>query len=69
MGARFAAIHKDQTGMWFRAAWAPLASTKAETMKRMSPAPAIASLIHMTTISLSQGFVLVSFHVKRKNKP
>src|SRR5580692_2027426 len=47
MGALVPPIHSDQMAMWCSTAWAPLASTKADTMKRISPAPAAASLIHM----------------------
>ena len=56
MGRRTAPIHSDQMPAWLIMAWAPLASTKAVTMKRISPAPAAASLAHMITFSRLVGF-------------
>jgi hypothetical protein len=68
MGAQRAHIHSDQLRCVFKTAWAPLASTKAETMNRISPAPAAASFSHMIVVPIDTGFVLLWFSAVRKNK-
>ena len=53
MGAGRRPIHSgDQPADVCSATCAPLASTKADTMNKISPAPAAASLIHMIAVSL-----------------
>ena len=59
-GAPAAPIHSVRWA-WLSTAWAPLASTKADTMKRISPAPAAASLAHMITSPAWLSFVLLWF--------
>jgi hypothetical protein len=68
MGTQHAHIHSDQMRCAFSTAWAPLANTKAETMNRISPAPAAASFSHMIVVPFGTKFVLLWFPSEIKNK-